>query len=263
MAFWVSFDHLGKLLLANLLCAFIVLVPVVLAHAAFMTGESSIVLFVSLPLLIVALLISFPLAQAGLVFMTRELIEHRDGEFVLFFRGMRLYALKMIGVVSFYLAAVLCLCASIFFYGYRIGKWAPLMGYSLSALALWLLLFVIMSFVFAAPAVVYKNSGVLGAIKLSSILLLDNPLFAVGLFMNMLLFIGLSLMPPVLLLFSFAPLVVLQCSAYEILSRKYRAVQANGAPGSAKVKVADIDFGDDDDEYLCRGLRDLLFPWKN
>ena len=53
------------------------------------------------------------------------------------------------------------------------------------------------------------------------------------------------------------PITVTACSGAR-LSRKYAAVEAHGdAPGRARVA-----FGDEEDDYLNRGIRDFLFPWK-
>ena len=260
MAFWVAFDHLGKLLIVNFLCALLVLTPLALAHAAFMTGGPASLLYAGLPLVLVALCGSLPLAQAGMVALIKELIDRRDGELRLFFTGIRVYAGRLAGLNALYVLGGVCLVSSVFFYGYRIGPASPLLGYGLSALALWALFFLVLSALFAAPALIYRNTGSLGAFKLAALLVLDNPLFSFGLLWQMLVVAGLALMPPVLLFFSFAPMAVLQCSAYEILSRKYKALESL-PPGAPRGDVQ-IDFGDEDDEYLCRGFRDLLFPWK-
>jgi hypothetical protein len=61
---------------------------------------------------------------------------------------------------------------------------------------------------------------------------------------------------------------VLATSAYEMLARKYAALEAHqaaeaaGAVPAAALSKADQIREDAKDDYLNRGFRDFLFPWK-
>ena len=152
-----------------------------------------------------------------------------------------------------------CLLSSIWFYASHLGATHPVAGYGLSAVALWALVFLGLTATAAAPAMVHKNLGPLGAVKLAALLVVDNPLFFAGLALHSALIAAVSvLVPLVLVCFALAALVVLHCAAYELLSRKYAATE------SARVTdtPARVDFDDANDDYLNRGFRDLLFPWK-
>jgi hypothetical protein len=262
MSFWVFFDHLGKLLLANLLSAFLVFAPLLLAQAALSTGFPVISFGIGISLILFSLFVGLPLAQSGLIALVKELIDKHDGDLWLFFRGMRKFMLRVATVNMVYGFLVICLVSSVVFYGYRLGSGHPFLGYGLSALALWTLIFSVLSALFVAPAVIYKDADIFSAIKLALKLVVDNPLFCAGLLLNMLILGAACIMPPVLLCFSFAPAAVLQCSAYEILSRKYKYLNSRDKEEKNHSLLRQIDFGDEDDEYLCRGIRDLLFPWK-
>jgi hypothetical protein len=113
---------------------------------------------------------------------------------------------------------------------------------------------------------VHRNLGPAGAIRLAAALVLDNPLFFAGMAAHSALIAAAAVLVPVLLAcFALAPLVVLQCAAYEMLSRRYAAVEAARAGGGlapGRHGPVRVDFDDANDDYLNRGFRDLIFPWK-
>ena len=105
MTFWVMYDHLGKLVLANLVWAFAVLVPGIVGMTAFMTGDPGTILVIGVPAAILMFGITLPVTTAGLAHMVKELIDTRDGSFLDLFAGMRLYWRRSIGVGVLYLVA--------------------------------------------------------------------------------------------------------------------------------------------------------------
>ncbi len=262
MTFWVYYDHLGKLLVANLVCVCALLVPIAFAHAAFVHGELGSVLWVSMPLVVIACVVLLPILHVGLLWLIKELLETRDGSLKTFFAGMRKFGGRAVVLAILFGLTSLFLLSSIWFYGARISASWPLMGYTLSAAAAWAQLLLLLMATLTPPALVNKDAGVFNALKMALVLVVDNPVFAFMLFVHAALLMAFSLFPPVLLFCSFAPLAALQGSAYEILSRKYAAIRTWRTEGQTADKPMDIDFGDDNDEYLCRGFRDLLFPWK-
>lgn len=263
MTFWVLYDHLGKLVLVNIFCAGMILTPLGIAHALLRQGLPAGSLVTAIILCIIAFGVVLPMVYAGLVFMVKELIERHDGSIKTFFAGIIHLGPRAILLAAIYVMMFACLLSSIWFYAFRLGGIAPLLGYGLSALALWIMCFLLLTATIALPALAYKNTNPFAALKMAALLTLDNPMYTVGLLVNVLVLSGLAIMPPIFVFFSFAPIAALQASAYEILSRKYAAIKAQAEQGVAAGKTIKIDFGDDDDEYLCRGIRDILFPWKD
>ena len=263
MAFWVSFDHMGKLLIVNVLIFTALLVPVLgVAVAWQVLGSDSPVVFLVGAAIALGLMLAVvaPVAAVALAAMLKELIETRDGSVRTFFTGLRQYGLRAVGLGGTLLAAETLFAVSVWFYPSRFGGSVPLLGYGLSALALWSMFFTGLMALFAAPALVQKNGGVFATLRLSALLVLDNPFLAVGLAFALLPMLAACMAPPVLMLFSFAPMVAVVSSAYEMLSRKYAAAEAHKGQG---LKGAPrVDYGDESDDYLSRGFRDLLFPWK-
>lgn len=250
MAFWVMYDHIGKLLLANLVWSLTLLILLIAAGTAFKTGDPSLLLMIGASALVLAFGVVLPVTTAGLAHMAKELIDTRDGSLGDLFRGMRLYGLRAVAIGMIYVVATVCLTVSVWFYATQLRTSAPWLGYALSALALWGLIFLAFTAMLVMPALVQKKGTVRETLKLAALLVLGNPLFCAGLALQFLVLAAVSLIPPVFLFLSGSMAAVLASSAYEMLARKYAA--QSGA----------IDFHDETDDYLNRGLRDFLFPWK-
>lgn len=270
MAFWVLYDHLGKLVLANLIWAAAVLAPGLIGWAALTSGQRPIALVIGAPAMVLACGVMLPVITAGLAHMIKGLIETQDGSVLDLFSGIRLYGLRALGIGLFYGVACSSLIVSVWFYATKLRDTAPWIGYTISALALWCLAFAGLMAMLVMPALVQKKAPVFATLRLAALLVLDNPLFCIGLALQFMVLIGLSLMPPVLLLLSGSAATVLGSSAYEMLARKYAALSKSGvalddhATGSLRAisRKSAIDFGDEHDDYLNRGFRDFLFPWK-
>jgi hypothetical protein len=265
MAFWVAYDHLGKLLLVNLFSSALCALPLVAAAClAFALSDVAFAGALSVACVLAFLLCSC--CAVALAWMVRGLIETRDGSIGAFFTGLRRFALRGAALGLCYLLIAACLLSSVWFYAARTGATHPVVGYGLSALALWALVFFGLTALAAAPAMVHKNLGPFGAIRLAAVLAIDNPLFFTGLAVqSALLACAALLMPLLLACFALAPLVVLQCAAYEMLARRYAAVDAArvaGASAPGRRGPVRVDFDDANDDYLNRGFRDLIFPWK-
>ena len=258
MAFWVCYDHLGKLLLVNLICVALLLVPGYFALVSFNLDSPGMAIVFGGGFSVLTAGVLAPVFAAGIAQMSIELIETRDGSIRAFFSGMRRHSGRAVRLGLLYSAAFVCLATSTWFYAARFPERFAWLGYGLSAIALWCLFFLGLTLPLAGPALVHKSSGALAAVRLSALLVLDNPLFALGLAFYTVCWATLSLAPPVLMLFSLAPMVVLFCSAYEMLSRKYMA-----APQSASGDTPQRAIPDEEDDYLNRGFRDFLFPWKD
>ena len=260
MAFWLAYDHLGKLLLVNILSSALCALPLMAAMAAVRHLSGAALPGVFLAAGMAAFLAGSSCAVA-LAWMVRGFIETRDGSVVAFFAGLRTFALRGAALGLGYLLVGACLVSSVWFYASRVGAAHPVAGYGLSAIALWACVFLGLTALAAPPAMAHKNVGPVGAIKLAGLLVLDNPLFFAGLAVHAVLIACAAVLVPVLLVcFALAPLVVLQCAAYEMLARRYAAVEAARA-SRARAPIR-VDFDDANDDYLNRGFRDMIFPWK-
>ena len=263
MAFWVAFDHLGKLLIVNILCstALLGMAAVVWAGVGpLIPVRGTPVLFTGWIALSAAVLFVGAAATAAMV---RECIDTRDGSLSAFFRGLRRHGLPA-GCIGFlYALAGLSLTYSAWYYLTGRSGMPLLLGYALAVGAAWLILgWLLLGFV-VTPLLIYRPAGMGSTLRLACLLILDNPLYLGGCGLCTFLVSACTLLlPPLWICFSLAPVVVLQCSAYEMLARRYAALEKAGVVGVARRRVQ-VDFDDANDDYLNRGFRDLIFPWKS
>jgi hypothetical protein len=253
MAFWVTYDHVGKLILASVVWFLGVSIPGSLGWALFVAGNAGARLLMAGPLLVLGFGVMLPVLTAGLAHMAKILIETHDGSIGDMFRGIRLYAGRAVVIGLVYLFGIVSLAISTWFYAAKLQDSVPWLGYGISALAAWALVFAAISALLVMPALVQKKGGALASVKLAALLVLANPLFAAGLAVQVLGVTVLALVvTPLMPLLYGAAVVVMASSAYEMLARRY-AANTPGAPQPPR---------DEDDDYLNRGFRDFLFPWK-
>jgi uncharacterized membrane protein YesL len=254
MAFWVCYDHLGKLMLANVVWAVLVALPGSMALAALFSGDPAFLVVIGVPATWLTLGVALPVASAGIAHMAKELIETRDGSVATFFAGMRRYGMRAAVLGTGYLALFVVVLIAAWFYAVRGLPGVPWLGFILSALAVWALVFIVLSALMAIPALVQKKAGPWATFKLAGALVLANPVMAIGLAIQLaaITFICGVAAPLFFFLYGSA-VVVLLSSAYEMLARKYAAQADPDAPPP----------DDEDDDYLNRGFRDFLFPWKS
>lgn len=267
MAFWVYYDHVGKLLIANMLLAIVVLVPGAFALTALATGDAGLCLFIGAPLLVLTLGVLLPVMAAGLAHMLHLLIETKDGSLRDFFEGIRLFGVRAAALGLIFVAAFACLLVCVWFYATKLTA-LPLVGYGLAVVSAWVFILTTLTALYAVPALVQKKAGAIATVRLALLLVLDNPRFTVGLALNAALLAALCAAPPVLFFLGGSALLALLSSAYEMLARKYAAIQFERdgivppRPIHTVSEKGKLRFDDENDDYLNRTFRDFLFPWK-
>ncbi|GMV99155.1 MAG: hypothetical protein AMXMBFR84_02940 [Candidatus Hydrogenedentota bacterium] len=250
MAFWVTYDHLGKLMLAGLLWSSLAGIPGYLAIEALLSPSEAIRLALGIPLALFACVAGVPMGAAAAAEMVKELIDTRDGSVGTFLEGLRKHAVSATALGAVYGFVAASLAASVWFYPAVIGPRIPMLGYALGAIALWLLVFAGMTALMVMPVLVQRKGRIVATVKLAAVLVLANPGLALALTVQAVCWTVFCLLVPPLLVVLYGPcLVVLGSSAYEMLSRKYNAGEAG-------------ETADRNDDYLNRGLRDFFFPWK-
>ena len=247
MWFWLTYDHLGLALVWNVVC----MLPVLLLSASAFSGSGAW----ALGCFILAYALILPASLAAIGHAARVLLDEKEAPLRALLQGLRLFAIP--GAVLGVIGVLLC-GGSLFgawYYAFRFAQPAGLVGYALSAFCLWWGVLCAAILNLALPALVQKRAGIREAIRLGMVLTLDNPGYTAVIFLQSLGLAAFALAPPVFLCFSVVPIAFLQATAYEMLSRKYAAPLVDGK----RVLV----FDDEADDYLNRGLRDLLFPWKS
>ncbi|MBI2425162.1 MAG: hypothetical protein HYV27_20215 [Candidatus Hydrogenedentes bacterium] len=253
MAFWVTYDHAGKLLLANLaaVLAFLLLMSGIAILIGRWPGGLTLIPALALGGVLFAAalaVVSFLAAWISALIDRPESRRHSLHDYLA-------TALKHAAVlcVPMYLAVVAVVCSA-WFYPVHWGLTMPWLGYPLGAIALWSGVMGILALHVLVPALTYPHPSFWRPFRIALLLTLDNPGYTVGI--AAVAFLGLAISTiatPLLLVY---PLfwAALTSSGYELLARKYEAA----ACGASAVETPD----DTKDDYLNRGLQDLLFPWK-
>lgn len=246
MWFWVTYDHLGRVLLLNVLC----MVPVLalIGLAASLGGLRGLLIVFT------ALFLLPCMCLAALGHVARGLIEQHEAPVALFLDGLRRFALPGLLLGLLFGAVMAVGLGGAYYYLFVLARPAPGYAYPLAAVCLWGAACAGAALNLALPALAQKRAGTLAAARTGVLLLADNPVYALGVALHAVALIALGLAPPAFLAFSIVPLAVLQGAAYEMLARKYAAPLVDG-----KRRIV---FSDAEDDYLNRGLRDFFFPWK-
>ncbi len=200
-ALWSTYDHIGLLVLANLIWAALCL-PVVTA----------------------------PASTAGLFHLTRKISKGEEVSLRDFFRGFRLHflpALKL-GVVD--LAALLLLWVNVDFYSHLSGA-ATIPGMVLAAAMVWVAAFFLLMHAHLYPLMVEGDTALRQLLRRSALLTLDNLAFTVGITVQA---IALSVLCVItgagLLLLNGSLVAVLLVTGHDELRRKYHSWEPSPDP---------------------------------
>lgn len=246
MWFWVTYDHLGKLLLLN---------AALMLPCALLTGLA--LMLPPLPAILLLVLLyaaAVPGCLAALGHTARTLIETHEADLQTITSGFRQYFLPGALVGLLLNAAIAASLAGAWYYLLVLARPTPSYAYALAALCLWCGAFAATIQFHALPALAQQRAGIRAALHTGLLLSADNPLTTAALLLNFLGLTALATLPPAYVCFSLAPMATLQAAAYEILARYYAAPIVDGRRAP--------DYRDAEDDYLNRGFRDFLFPWK-
>lgn len=147
---WNAYDHLGLLVLSNLIWIALCL-PVVTA----------------------------PAATAALFHLGRRIADGERATVSDYFAGFREHFVPSLKVAAFTLAAAIAVWVNVDFYS-RLGGRAALPGMLLAAVILWIGAFVVLTHVHLLPLIAHGERGLRNALRKSALLVLDNPGFSIG-----------------------------------------------------------------------------------
>jgi uncharacterized membrane protein YesL len=148
---WNSYDHIGLLVLANLLW-FALLIPVVTA----------------------------PAATAGLFQIARKISDHEPAAIRDFFEGFRRHFAPALRAGAITLGLAVVLWVNVDFYSHLHGR-ASVPGMLLAAIMVWLALFLLLIQAHLFPLIVGGERSTRQAFRKAALLTLDNPGYTIGL----------------------------------------------------------------------------------
>jgi uncharacterized membrane protein YesL len=147
---WNSYDHIGLLVVANLVWLALCL-PVITA----------------------------PAATAGLFHLARRIADHEPASLRDFFEGLREHFFPALRAGALTLAVAIVLWVNIDFYSHLGGR-ATLPGMLLAALMIWVGAFVLLMHAHVFPLIVGGERSTRAVVRKSALLTLDNPGFTIG-----------------------------------------------------------------------------------
>jgi len=236
--FWNFYDHLGLMILVNIM-AFIVMLPAfALPVVLWVMKEEPPQAWLSVALICLS---TTPLALAGLGFVSRRLVEEGEATWRDFFFGIRRLAYK--AYLLFCLEAIVAavVLANIAFYA-RMGQSSPWLALPLLGFAIWIFVLLVFSSQYSV-GLIAAGEGPLRAMKKAFRLVGTHPLVAAGLFLESACLAFLALVSIVgLPLFFLSAVFLLQAEAVRVLQFKSEGKEE---------KVPDIGAG--------RTLREIFF----
>lgn len=191
--FWLTYDHLGLMLLANLM-------------------------WLGLSLGIV----TAPAASAGLAALAAKIAAGEDVSLRDLFRGFREHFVPALKVGLFDAAVVLVLWVNVDFYSHLSGRGA-LPGFVLAGLLVWAAGFWLLLHVHLYPLIIDGERGLLKLLRTAALLTLDNLAFTIGAALQSFMLIMLCVVSGIGIIAIMSTLLSLHdATAHRELLRKYR-----------------------------------------
>ncbi len=237
MTFWVLYDHLGHFIVLNLLTVVLVMALGLLFDGL---GWSPILMVGPVVLLLFVL-------SGGQGHLVNTLLSGQPFDYRTFLTGLRRFGVPL-ALSGLAVGGAIALCGlGVYFYGAVLAVRAPWVGLALAQLCACTGVGLAMVAFHVVPAVLAHHGALWPAWRSSVKIVLRHPVGSTVLLMAALLAVVVAVTPPGFVLLSTLPLVTLACCAYELYARAYAATET---------------VCDEADEYLNRGFRDFLCPWK-
>ena len=254
-SFWISYDHLGKLVVANVIWFSLSFGTIILAASiAQYLGPSARVRSLILASGLAVSLVTVPSASAGILHFTSLLVLRKNAEIGDVFRGIRRYFGKFVLLSLLGIVVWIVLAANVVFYWKVIGPRNFWIAALLGGITIWMFVFYNVMLVYFSPLLVQGNTGVLGTFRLAALLTLDNVRLSFGLYVSLLAVVLLSCFTGVGIIFLAAGLSgVIVNVGYGQLVRRYEQEER---------EKAGLEPLDESEDYANRGLRDILRPWE-
>jgi uncharacterized membrane protein YesL len=254
-SFWISYDHLGKLVAANVLWFCLSFVPMIVAAsiAQHVDPGAQARTFI-LTIGVVCSLLTLPSASGGMAHFTSLLVLKHDAEIKDIFRGMRRYFVQ--STLCSLLAVIVwgVLAVNIVFYWTVVGPRSFWLAAVLGGITIWIFAFYNVMLVYVPPLLVQRRPGVFGTFKLAALVTLDNVRMSFGLYLSVVAIVLLCCFTLVGVIFFPAGVTgVVLNTGYRQLVLRYEQKERERA-GLAPLE--------EEDEYSGRGLRDILKPWE-
>lgn len=251
MAFWVYYDHVVLWTALNVLVVVCVLLPLILA-GGFASGRLS--------LWGASLLLSGAMAcvgYAGLLHLARRIIETGGGTWRDFVEGCSGHGPRMILLLIPLVGFWMSILWGIRIHAGVVAKQLPLLAHAALGAGGLLAFLTAGVALFAGPALVNRGCRPGSALGTAWCICLVHPCYATCAWAVVGVLGAAGLFPPWGALASIGPVSVFIAASYEMLARLHDLPEGDEAWSTA------CRHWDRTDDFLNRGIRDFLYPWKN
>jgi uncharacterized membrane protein YesL len=252
-AFWNTYDHIGQLLLINLLWFLLFLFPTFMAFR-YLPFDG----YTQLSFVFLIGLLTHSYATAGAFALTARLADYEDVSLREFFGAARRFYFRTLMLSLIFGGIFLLLTYSVGFYvSVKIGF--GLLGFFLAGIQVWIGAFCLLMQVYLLPLLYSRNWGVWAVLKWAGTLILLKPGFTILLFLQatgLFFLIGVTGVGVVLLLMSLVSMF-LNTALRETLRDMDKTMKPKRKPTSWKEIFAEQD----KEEEERRTLKDLFRPW--
>ncbi len=252
MSFWVWYDYMGMWFFLNL-CLIFPLILLIVPLSFYIDGNFSLVNVFFLLIIVLYFFITNVFVSA---FVT-AILEKKERMIEKIVFALKITIFKSIPVFILFLFIFAILFANIWFYANKKFFNTMYINYILIGIFIWFNLFTFLSLMWVIPSLSFKKMDLWRYFYWGYIILFANPYFSFQVsFWYTILWI-LNVFPVFFFFIGMVfPSIFLTC-AYEILSRKYEALQTLGDKGE-EYQI----FRDNEDEFLNRGWEHFIKPWK-
>lgn len=253
--FWNTYDHIGRLILLNLLWTAFFPLPTYLTFWLIPAGGH-----VKIAATVLVGILTHSLATTGVFAATADIVDYRKFTLKRFLSGgreayLRALVISLLAGLVFYLTYI-----SMIFYLALEGT-AGILGFFLAGVQVWIMLFVIAMCLYLLPLLTKKNWGIFKTIKWSAVLVVLKPGFSLLIMLQVLaasVIIGITIIGAIVILMSLVS-VFLGTNLREVL----KELEAEGEPKKRPTSWKEI-FGEERKrEEEPRGIKDILRPWDN
>ncbi len=277
--FWDCYDHLGRLLLANMLlffilaAAFVYTAPIIVAFFSALTGGHQ-VLFLAAAFLVVAPL-SLTLAFAPFSEFAPLVSKEKDPRVRVFLRGLWRQGFRTWRYFFLVCLILALLLVNIWFYTLsgQFPESMMMVGYILAGLCFWLGVVLAASLVPGIPLLFRRELGAGKTLKISLLVLLKYPGLVFGLFIFLvsLWIIGTAVKMAGLLIFAFSGTAMMLNSFYDVVAEWEEAMAREAEESDDKRPRTWKELKDQEKETeeermrrsrYERTFRDIIRPWE-
>ena len=251
--FWNTYDHIGTVILTNLLWFAIFPLPTFLCFRYVPLGIAHRVV-----LTIVVGLMTNAFAMSGLFGITSRIANYEDSSIRHFLaHGRRLYW-RIFALSLIYATAVAILVVGIRFYlGWKALGGLP--GFALAGWQVTILAFVLLTQAYVMPLATLRDHGVWQTMKWSAILTILKPGYTVLVFLQAVaIFVLVSLTGIGIAVLALALVAIFLNTATREL---WHQIEAHWKPGRKPTSWREIFRERERGEEESRSLKDLLHPW--